>query len=173
MKREEKEEIVNQLAEQLGSYKFVYLTDTADLTAKSVNSLRRELFKQGIKMQVAKNTLIKKAIEKSGLNYGGIVDTLKGSSSLFFSDDAKTPAKAIKEFRKKNPKPVLKGAYIDSDIFLGDAAIEDLLALKSRQELIGDVIMLLQSTMSTVMSQLQSGGNTTAGLVKTLSEKEN
>ena len=173
MKREEKEAIVNELAEKLETYKFIYLTDTSDLPAAKVNSLRRELFKRGIQMQVAKNTLIKKAMEKSGKNYGGLSDALKGSSSLFFSEDAKSPALAIRDFRKSGKKPALKGAYIDSDVFLGDNSLEALIALKSREELIGEIIGLLQSPMSTLMSQLKSGGNTIAGVVKTLSEREN
>lgn len=123
-------------------------------------------------MQVAKNTLIRKAIEQSGKEYGSLLGTLKGSTSLLFSEDAKAPAKAIKDFRKKNAIPALKGAYIDSDLFLGDNALEDLINIKSKEELIGDVIMLLQSPMSTVMSQLKSGGNKLAGLVKTLQERE-
>lgn len=173
MKREEKEVIVSELAEQLGKYKFVYLTDTSGLPANNINSLRRELFKRGIKMQVAKNTLISKAMEQSGKNFGELSSSLKGSSSLFFSEDPKSPAQAIKDFRKKGTKPELKGAYIDSDIFIGDSSLDALIALKSRDELIGDVIMLLQSPMTKVLGQLKSGGSTIAGLVKTLSEREN
>lgn len=172
MNKTEKEVIVNDLAEKIAQYNFVYLADCSDLSANSVNSLRRELFKKGIVMQVAKNTLIKKAIEQSGRDYSSFVGALKGSSSLLFSEDAKSPAKAIKDFRKKNAKPALKAAYIDSDIFLGDESLEALLVIKSKEEMIGEVITLLQSPMSTVMGQLKSGGNKIAGIVKTLSERE-
>jgi len=121
---------------------------------------------------VAKNTLIKKAIEQSGRDYSSFVGALKGSSSLMFSEDAKTPAKVIKDFRKKNAKPALKAAYIDSDIFLGDESLAALLVIKSKEEMIGEVITLLQSPMSTVIGQLKSGGNKISGIVKTLSERE-
>ncbi len=172
MNKTEKEVIVNDLAEKIAQYNFVYLADCSDLSANSVNSLRRELFKKGIVMQVAKNTLIKKAIEQSGRDYSSFVGALKGSSSLMFSEDAKTPAKVIKDFRKKNAKPALKAAYIDSDIFLGDESLAALLVIKSKEEMIGEVITLLQSPMSTVIGQLKSGGNKISGIVKTLSERE-
>lgn len=173
MNKTEKEAIVNDLAEKIDRYSFVYLTDCSELSANSVNSLRRELFKKGIVMQVAKNTLIRKAIEQSGREYqGGFLDALKGSSSLMFSEDAKSPAKTIKDFRKKNDKPALKAAFIDSDVFVGDNALETLLVIKSKEEVIGEVITLLQSPMSTVLGQMKSGGNKIAGIVKTLSERE-
>lgn len=171
MNKQEKEAIVNELAEKFRNYKFVYITDTADLTAASDNNLRRSLHKHGIKLQVAKNTLIRKAMELSGNNYGELPSILKGSSSLMFSDDAKIPAVAIKEFRKSSEKPVLKGAYIDSDIFIGDKELDALTKLKSKNELIGEVIGLLQSPATNVISALQSGGNKLAGIVKTLQER--
>lgn len=171
MNKTEKESIVNDLAAKIERYNFVYLADCSELSANNVNSLRRELFKRGIVMQVAKNTLIRKAIEQSGRDYSSFTGALKGSSSLLFSEDAKSPAKAIKDFRKKNAKPSLKAAYIDSAVYLGDDSLEALMNIKSKEELIGDVIMLLQSPMSTVMGQLKSGGNKIAGIVKTLSER--
>lgn len=171
MNKQEKEAIVNELAEKFRNYKFVYITDTADLTAASDNNLRRSLHKHGIKLQVAKNKLIRKAMELSGNNYGELPSILKGSSSLMFSDDAKLPAVAIKEFRKSSEKPVLKGAYIDSDIFIGDKELDALTKLKSKNELIGEVIGLLQSPATNVISALQSGGNKLAGIVKTLQER--
>ena len=172
MNKTEKQAIVNDLAEKIQQYSFVYLADCSTLSANSVNSLRRDLFKKGIVMQVAKNTLIRKAIEQSGKDYGAFVGELKGSSSLLFSEDAKSPAKAIKDFRKKTTVPSLKAAYIDSDVFLGDNSLEQLLVIKSKEEVIGEVITLLQSPMSTVLGQLKSGGNKIAGIVKTLSERE-
>ena len=171
MKREEKNSIVADLAEKLSNYKFVYLTDTADLTAVKTNGLRRELNKRGITMQVAKNTLIRKAMEQSGQSYGELISVLKGTSALMFSNDAKSPAQVIQDFRKTSNKPLLKGAYIDSDIFMGDDQIDVLLKLKSRNELIGEIIGLLQSPATNVISALQSGGGKLAGIVKTLSEK--
>jgi large subunit ribosomal protein L10 len=171
MNKQEKEQIVSDLAEKFRNYKFVYITDTANLSAAVDNSLRRSLHKHGIRMQVAKNTLIRKAMELSGNNYGELPSVLKGTSSLLFSDDAKLPAVAIKEFRKTSEKPLLKGAYIDSDVFLGDNQIDVLTKLKSRNELIGEVIGLLQSPAQNVISALQSGGNILAGLVKTLEER--
>jgi large subunit ribosomal protein L10 len=171
MNKQEKEQIVTDLAEKFRNYKFVYITDTANLTAAVDNNLRRSLHKHGIRMQVAKNTLIRKAMELSGNNYGELPSILKGTSSLLFSDDAKLPAVAIKEFRKGSDKPLLKGAYIDSDVFLGDNQIDVLTKLKSRNELIGEVIGLLQSPAQNVLGALQSGGNILAGLVKTLEER--
>jgi len=172
MNKTEKEVIVNDLTEKIAQYNFVYLADCSGLSANSVNSLRRELFKNGIVMQVAKNTLIKKAIEQSGRDYSNFAGALKGSSSLMFSEDAKSPAKVIKDFRKKNATPSLKAAYIDSAVYLGDESLAALLVIKSKEEMIGEVITLLQSPMSTVMGQLKSGGNKIAGIVKTLSERE-
>jgi large subunit ribosomal protein L10 len=171
MKKHEKEEIVNSLAEQFRNHRFVYITDTANLSAAKDNNLRRSLHKQGIKLQVAKNTLIRKAMEVSGNDYGDLPTILKGTSSIMFSDDAKSPALAIKEFRKSNEKPLLKGAYIDTAIFIGDNQLDVLTKLKSKNELIGEVIGLLQSPAQSVISALQSGGNTLAGIVKTLEDR--
>lgn len=172
MNKQEKEAAVQALAEKFNQYKFVYITDTAELTAEKDNVLRRSLHKHGIRLQVAKNTLIRKAMEVSENEYGDLASTLVGASSLIFSDDAKVPAVAIKEFRKTNKKPILKGAYIDSDIFIGDGELVTLTKLKSKNELIGEVIGLLQSPATNVVSALQSGGNKLAGIVKTLQERE-
>jgi large subunit ribosomal protein L10 len=122
-------------------------------------------------MEVAKNTLIGKAIEKCGRDLSGLVDTLKGNSALMFCDDMKAPAKVIKEFRRKNEKPYLKGACIDADVYIGDNQLDTLMALKTRNELIGDIIGLLQSPAQNVISALQSSGGKLAGIVKTLSER--
>jgi large subunit ribosomal protein L10 len=122
-------------------------------------------------MEVSKNTLIKKAMERTGKDYGALVDTLKGNTALLFAQDGKAPAKIIKDFRKDGNRPYLKGAYIDTDVFIGDDQLEALIRLKSKNELIGEVIGLLQSPASNVISALQSGKNTLAGLVKTLSER--
>lgn len=171
MNREQKAEIVATLTQKLNECNFIYLTDVSTLDAQKTNQLRREFFKGGIEMEVAKNTLIEKAIENSDKNFGNLVDVLKGNTALLFSNDSKSPAKIIKDFRKKDAKPELKGAYIDSDIFIGDNQLDSLIALKSKNELIGEVIGLLQSPAQNVISALKSGGNTIAGLVKTLSER--
>lgn len=171
MNREEKSALIDSLAEKFGQYKNIYITDIASLNAEQTSKLRRELFKNGITMQVAKNTMIEKAMEKSGRELGALVDTLKGNSALMFCEDMKAPAKVIKDFRKKGEIPRLKGAAIDADIFIGDNQLEALMNLKTKNELIGEIIGMLQSPAQNVISALQSGGNTIAGVVKTLSER--
>ncbi len=172
MNKEQKAEIVASLSQKLNEYKFIYVTDVSTLNAQKTNDLRRAFFKDGIEMLVAKNTLIEKAIEGiTEKNFGNLVDTLKGNTALLFSTDGKTPAKIIKEFRKDGKKPSLKGAYIDNDIFIGDDQLEALVKLKTKNELIGEVIGLLQSPSQSVVSALQSSGGKLAGIVKTLSEK--
>lgn len=171
MNKEQKAEIVATLTQKLNECNFIYLTDVSSLNALKTNQLRREFFAGGIEMEVAKNTLIEKAIEQSDKNFGQLVDVLKGNTALLFSTDSKSPAKIIKEFRKKDAKPALKGAYIDSDIFIGDDQLDALIKLKSRNELIGDVIGMLQSPAKNVISALQSSGGKLAGIVKTLSER--
>lgn len=171
MKREEKQEIVKALAEQIKSYGNFYITDTADLTVAKINGIRRKCFDKGIAIQVVKNTLIQKALVEAGVDSEELLGVLKGSSTLLFSETGNAPAKLIKELRKEGDKPVLKGAYIDAAVFIGDNQVDALSQLKSKNELIGDIIGLLQSPAKNVVSALQSGGNTLAGLVKTLQER--
>lgn len=171
MNKEQKAEIVATLTQKLNECNFIYITDVSSLNSQSTNQLRREFFNGGIEMLVAKNTLVEIAIEKSDKNFGGLVDTLKGNTALLFSTDSKAPAKIIKAFRKDKTKPYLKGAYIDADIFIGDNQLDALVNLKSRNELIGEVIGLLQSPAQNVISALQSSGGKLAGIVKTLSER--
>jgi len=171
MKKEEKGIIIDALAEKFTQFKNIYITDIASLNAQKTSDLRRLLFKNSITLEVAKNTLVKKAIEKSGRDLGGLVDTLTGNTAIMFCEDMKAPAKAIKEFRKKDAIPALKAACIDQDVFIGDGQLEALIALKSKNELIGDIIGMLQSPAQNVISALQSGGSTIAGVVKTLSER--
>lgn len=163
--------IIDALAEKFTQYKNVYITDITALNAQKTSDLRRMLFKNGITLEVAKNTLVKKAIEKSGRDFGNLTDTLKGNTALMFCEDMKAPAKAIKEFRKKDAIPALKGACIDTDVFIGDSSLDALVALKTKNELIGEIIGMLQSPAQNVISALQSGGSTIAGVVKTLSER--
>lgn len=171
MNKVEKGEIIAQLTQKLNEYKYIYVTDVSSLNAQKTSDLRRAFFKDGIEMEVAKNTLIEKAIEKTDKNFGELVDTLKGNTALLFAQDSKSPAKIIKAFRKDGDKPQLKGAYIDTDIFIGDNQLDALVALKSKNELIGEIIGLLQSPAQQVISALQSSGGKLAGIVKTLSEK--
>ena len=171
MRKEEKHEVVSALTEQIQEYGNFYITDTANLTVAKVNAIRRKCFESDIKMQVAKNTLIKKAMEAAGGDYSEMYDVLKGSSSTMFSKTANAPAKLIKQLRKQGDKPLLKAAYIDSAVFIGDNQLDALVNLKSKEELVADIIALLQSPAKNVISGLQSGGNKLAGIVKTLQER--
>ena len=171
MRKEEKQEIVQALTEQIKEYGNFYITDTSDLTVAKITNIRRKFFENGISLQVAKNTLIRKAMEAAGVDSSEFDGVLKGSSTILFSTVANAPAKLIKELRRSGDKPVLKGAYIDTAVFVGDNQLEALASLKSREELVGEIIGLLQSPAKNVISSLQSGGNTIAGLVKTLQER--
>ena len=171
MNKEEKYDLVLALTEQMKEYGNFYITDTSDLSVAKINDIRRQCFQSDITMKVAKNSLIRKAMEAAGGDYTPIFDVLKGSSSILFSKSATAPAKLIKQLRKKGDKPVLKAAYIDSAIFIGDDQIDTLIKLKSKEQLIGEIIGLLQSPAKNVISALQSGGNTIAGLVKTLQQR--
>ena len=171
MTKEEKHDLVIALTEQMKEYGNFYITDTSDLTVAKINDIRRKCFESDIEMKVAKNSLIQKAMEATGGDFTQMYGVLKGSSSILFSKSATAPAKLIKQLRKKSDKPVLKAAYIDSAIFIGDNQIDTLIALKSKEQLIGEIIGLLQSPAKNVVSALQSGGNILAGVVKTLQER--
>jgi len=171
MNKEEKHELVLALTERIKEYGNFYITDTANLTVAKVNDIRRKCFEVDITMQVAKNSLIKKAMEAAGGDFSPMYDVLKGSSSILFSKSSTAPAKLIKQLRKKGEKPILKAAYIDSAIFIGDNQLDTLINLKSKEQLIGEIIGLLQSPAKNVVSALQSGGNKLAGIVKTLQER--
>ena len=172
MKKEEKNIIIDDIAELLNKYPTIYVADTSNLTVEKTNSLRRLCFDKGVKMMVAKNTLIRKAMEKTNSEtYQSMFDALKGTSALMFCETGNVPAKLIKEFRKKNDKPLLKGAYIDTAVFLGDNQLDTLANIKSKNELIGEIIALLQSPAKNVIGALQNSGSKLAGIVKTLSER--
>jgi large subunit ribosomal protein L10 len=173
MKKEEKHEIVLGLKEKLTAHNNFYIADTSNLTVAQVNVIRRKCFEKGITMQVAKNTLIRKAMEATGNDYSELFGILKGTSAIMFSEVGNAPAKLIKEVRKNGEKPALKAAYIDSAVFIGDNQLDVLIQLKSKEELVGDIIALLQSPAKNVISGLKSGGNKLAGILKTLEERGN
>ena len=178
MTREEKLVIIESLTEKLKENPYFYVTDASGFTVAQVNAFRRTCFERGVEYKVYKNTLIKKALENLGADYTEFSKVaLKGFSGIIFTKESgKLPANILLDFRKKMGKketrPVFKGASIDSDVFLGEDQLEFLSNIKSKQELVGEIIGLLQSPIKNVVSALQSGQNTLAGLVKTLSEKE-
>jgi large subunit ribosomal protein L10 len=172
MNREQKNQAISDLAEELNGADVLYLADIAGLNAEDSTKLRRLCHKQSISLKVVKNTLLRKAMEKvEEKNFEELYGSLKGNTSMMISEVGNAPAKLIKEFRKKNEKPILKAAWIDSSVYVGDDQVESLANLKSKAELIGEVITLLQSPAKNVISGLQSGKSTLAGLVKTLSER--
>ncbi len=172
MTREEKSQVIEALTTRLTDESIIYLADISGLNASETSNLRRACFKANIKLAVVKNTLLEKAMEKSDKNFGDLPSTLKGNTSLMLSETGNAPAKLIKEFRKKSDKPLLKGAYIEEAIFVGDDQLDTLVSIKSKEEVIGDIIGLLQSPAKNVISALQSGGSKLSGILKTLSEKE-
>jgi large subunit ribosomal protein L10 len=172
MKSSDKKVIINNLQEQIDSYSHFYLTDISGLNAENTSDLRRLCFNQSVKLVVVKNTLLRKALESSNKNIEEIYDALKGNTSVMFSENANVPAKLIKDFSKKHKKPVLKAAYVQESVYMGADQLEALISVKSKNELIADVVALLQSPMKTVLEQLQSGGNIIHGVLKTLGEKE-
>ncbi|HZW77501.1 MAG TPA: 50S ribosomal protein L10 [Flavobacteriaceae bacterium] len=172
MTREEKSKVIETLTAQLTDNENIYLADISGLDAGSTTNLRRACFKAGIQLSVVKNTLLKKAMESSDKDFGELKNILKGSTSIMISEVGNAPAKVIKEFRRKSDKPVLKGAYIQEAIFVGDNQLDSLVELKSKDELVGEIVGLLQSPAKNVISALKSGGGKLAGILKTLSEKE-
>ena len=172
MTREEKSRVIEDLTAQLGGTNVVYLADISGLNAETTSNLRRACYKAGIQLEVVKNSLLEKAMEASDNDYGDLPATLSGNTSIMISENGNAPAKIIKEFRKKSDKPLLKGAFIHSAVFVGDNQLDALIALKSKDEVIGEIIGLLQSPAKNVVSALKSGGGKIAGILKTLSEKE-
>ncbi len=154
MTREEKSIAIEDLTAKLADSNVVYIADTSGLDAETTSNLRRACFKAGIKLEVVKNTLLEKAMEASDNDYGDLPSVLKGNSSIFISEVANGPAKIIKDFRKKSDKPLLKGAFINNEIYIGDNLLDSLVAIKSREEVIGEIIGLLQSPAKRVLSAL-------------------
>ncbi|MCD7971346.1 MAG: 50S ribosomal protein L10 [Candidatus Azobacteroides sp.] len=171
MRKEDKNAIIEQIANTLKEYAHFYLTDIATLDAEKTSELRRACFKEDIKLMVVKNTLLKQALDRLEGDFSPLYDSLKGSTSIMFSNTGNAPAKLIKKLGKANDIPSLKAAYVEESFYVGKENLEALVAIKSKNELIGDVIGLLQSPAKNVISALQSGGSTIHGLLKTLSEK--
>lgn len=171
MTREEKNQAIEVLTEKVNNANVFYLADIAGLDAESSSKLRRSCFTNNIQIEVVKNTVLRKALERAEGDYDELYDTLKGNTSVIFAEAGNAPAKLIKDFRKKSEKPLLKGAFIDQAIYIGDQNLDLLVAIKSKEELIGDLIALLQSPAKNVVSALQSSGGKIAGIVKTLSER--
>ena len=172
MTREEKSQVIEALAAELAESSNFYLTDLSGLNAGMTSQLRRACFKANVRLSVVKNTLLEKAMEASEKDFGELPSTLKGNTSVMYSETGNAPAKVIKAFRKKSEKPFLKGAYIEEAVYLGDDQLDMLVDIKSKEELIGEIIGLLQSPAKNVVSALQSSGGKLSGIIKTLSQKE-
>ena len=172
MTREEKSQVIEELTAQLAENANIYLTDISGLDAGNTSDLRRACFKANVKLAVVKNTLLEKAMNASEKDFGALPSILKGNTSVMYSETGNAPAKVIKAFRKKSDKPLLKGAFIEEAIYIGDEQLDALVEIKSREEMIGEIIGLLQSPAKNVVSALKSGGGKLAGIIKTLSERE-
>jgi len=171
MRREDKDTIIEDLKQRLSETSHFYLADTSGLNAEETSSLRRKCFEKDITLLVVKNTLLRKALEKFEGEYESLYDTLKESTSVMFCETGNVPAKLIKEFRKEHEKPLLKAAYVEESVYIGDDQLDLLSSLKSKNELIADVLSLLQSPAKNLVSALSSSGGNLAGALKTLSEK--
>ena len=170
MTREEKSKVTEKLTAELAENTNIYMTDVSGLNASETSKLRRACFKANIKLSVVKNTLLSKAMESSDKDFGSLNEVLVGNTALMYSEVGNSPAKLIKQFRKKSERPLLKGASIEDSVYVGDDQVEFLANIKSREELIGEVITILQSPAKNVISALQSSGSTISGVLKTLSE---
>ena len=171
MTREEKSVAINEILDVLKSNQNIYLTDISGLNALETSNLRRMCFKAGVKLSVVKNTFLEKAMDDSEKDFGELKETLNGNTSVMIAEVSSAPATVIKNFRKKSERPILKGAMIEEDIYIGDDQLETLFAIKSKEELIGDIIMLLQSPAKNVISALSSSGGKLSGILQTLSNK--
>lgn len=172
MRKEEKKELIDTLTQQLTENNNFYITDIAALNAEDTSLLRRLSFKNGIQLVMVKNTLLKKAMENVDRDFSELYSTLVGNTAIMFSEAGNAPAKMIKEYRKKSDKPIIKGAFIEETTYIGDNQLDFLVSIKSKDELVAEVIALLQSPAKNVISALQSGGGKLSGILKTLSEKE-
>lgn len=171
MKKEDKDQMIEVLVEDLNQNPNFYLTDVSTLTVEKTNNLRRLCYNKGVRMKMVKNTMLRKAMERTGRDYSELFPVLHGTTSIMFSETGNVPAKLIQEFRKKNDKPLLKAAYVQESVYIGDNQLASLVSIKSKNELIGDIIGLLQSPAKNVIGALQSGKNILAGIVKTLQDR--
>ncbi|MDZ7776726.1 MAG: 50S ribosomal protein L10 [Bacteroidales bacterium] len=171
MTREEKTQKIEELTQELNDASTLYLADVSEINAAVTSDLRRACFKKDVRLAVVKNKLLKIAMERSEKEFNDLVDTLEGPTAVMFSETGNVPAKLIKEFRKKSERPLLKGAYIEQETYIGDDQLEALANIKSKEELLADVIALLQAPAKNVVSALQSGQNTLTGVLETLSER--
>jgi large subunit ribosomal protein L10 len=171
MRKEDRKNLIDSLSELLANNHNFYLTDISTLNAEDTSKLRRMCFNRGIQLRVVKNTLLKKAMDKSERDFNELNDALKGHTALMIAEAGSAPAKVIKEFRKKSDYPIVKAAFIEEMAYLGDDQLEFLASIKSKDELIADVVALLQSPMKNVVSALQSGGSKLSGILETLAEK--
>lgn len=171
MRKEEKSQLIDILTEQLQNSNSIYITDISNLNVEVTSRLRRLCFRNDVKLIVVKNTLLRKAMEKTDKDFSGLFGTLAGATSIMLSEVNNGPAKLIKEFRKTNAKPILKGAYVEEMSFVGDHTLDTLVSIKTKNELIADIILALKSPANNVISALQSGGHILSGVLKTLSER--
>lgn len=171
MRKEDKQVLIDSILNELKACPNFYLTDVSDLNAEKTSQLRRQCFNSGVKMIVVKNALLHKAMLQMEKEYDNLYDVLKGSTALMLCETGNAPAKLIKNFRKTSDRPILKGAFIEECCYIGDDMLDALCNIKSKNDLIADVIALLQSPMKNVISGLQSGGHKLSGILETLSEK--
>ena len=172
MTREEKSKAITEIKDVLSQNGIIYLTDISGLNSIETSNLRRLCFKSGVKLEVMKNTLLEQAMTASDKDFGDLLETLKGNTSIMLSDVGNAPAKVIKDFRKKSERPILKGAIIESDIYLGDEQLELLSSIKSKEEIIGEIVILLQSPVRNIISALKSSSSKLSGIIQTLSNRE-
>ena len=172
MRKEDKQVLIDSILSELKACPNFYLTDVSDLNADKTSQLRRQCFNSGVKMIVVKNALLHKAMQQMEKDYEGLYDVLKGSTALMLCETGNAPAKLIKNFRKTNDRPILKGAFIEECCYIGDDMLDTLCNVKSKNDLIADIIALLQSPMKNVISGLQSGGHKLSGILETLSERQ-
>jgi large subunit ribosomal protein L10 len=171
MRKEDKKVLIDSILSELKACPNFYLTDVSDLNAEKTSQLRRQCFNSGVKMIVVKNALLHKAMMQMEKDYDSLYDVLKGSTALMLCETGNAPAKLIKNFRKTNDRPILKGAFIEECCYIGDDMLDALCSVKSKNDLIADVIALLQSPMKNIISGLQSGGHKLSGILETLSER--
>jgi large subunit ribosomal protein L10 len=171
MKKEQKSVLVESVCNELQARPNLYITDISGLSAASTGKLRRACFRRNIKLIMVKNTLLKKAFEKLDTDYAELHAALKGTTAVMLSDVNNAPAQLIKEFRKSSERPILKGAYVEESFYIGDNQLDALVNIKSKNQLVADIIAMLQSPMQNVLGALQSAPNTIGGIVKTLEER--